>query len=428
MKFSLLKKKSFILLMTAKLVSLIGTQMQDFAVSLYVLKITGSALKFSSVLIVASIPSIVLGPFAGVLVDWFDRKKIIIYLDMAAGVIVGVYAAIYKINGRLTLGSIYILVILLALISLFYNPAISTMIPSILKKDELLDGNGTNSVVTNAGNLAAPALAGVLLSFYGLFYILILNSVSFILSSICEMFISITKTSNRPDKIKFKSFVNDFTQGIKFVKSKKIIFNIIIMAVFINLFFNPVLNMGITYISKQVLKVSDFQYGNLESIFMVSMIVAPFACSLIAKRIRLGKILFLDILLTSIFMGILAVIPSPFYLNLFNNNTVPYISIIITLFIIGLVTTIGNISLSTICQQETPIPMMGRVGTLLNTVSMAAVPLGTAIFGVLFDKIPAFMCVAISSIAIFISIMFFKKSLLNCEKSEDKSEQERQIL
>lgn len=414
--------------MTAKLVSLIGTQMQDFAVSLYVLKITGSAVKFSSVLIAASIPSIVLGPFAGVFIDWFDRKKIIIYLDLAAGIIVGIYAAIYKMNGKLTLSSIYILVILLALISLFYNPAISTMIPSILKKDELLDGNGTNTFITNAGNFAAPALAGILLSFYGLFYILILNSISFILSSICELFISISKTSNRPDKIKFKSFINDFTEGVKFVKSKKIIFNILIMAIFINLFFDPIFTIGITYISKQVLKVSDFQYGNLESIFVVSMMAAPFVCSFFAKSIRLGKLIFLDILLTSIFMGILAVIPSPFYLNLFNNNTVPYISIIIIIFIIGLVITIGNISLGTVCQQETPLPMLGRVNTLINTICMAAIPLGMAVFGVLFDKIPAYMCVAISSIAIFISLMFFKNGLLNSGKEEEKSKQEMQVL
>lgn len=143
--------------------------MQDFEVSLYILRITGSTFKFSSVLIVTSIPNIILGPFAGVLIDWFDRKKIPVYLDMVAGIIVGVYAIIYKIEGKLTLGSIYVLVILLALISLFFNPSIRTVIPSILKKDELLGGNGIDSFVMNIGNLVAPALAGILLSIYGLF-------------------------------------------------------------------------------------------------------------------------------------------------------------------------------------------------------------------------------------------------------------------
>jgi MFS family permease len=56
--------------------------MQEFALSLYVLKISNSATLFSSVLIVAIIPQLFFSPIAGVITDWFDRKKIIIYLDI----------------------------------------------------------------------------------------------------------------------------------------------------------------------------------------------------------------------------------------------------------------------------------------------------------------------------------------------------------
>jgi len=166
MNLELLKKKNFLLLMLGKIVSLIGSEMQGFALSLYVLKITGSATIFASVLSITIIPKLILGPIAGVLVDWFDRKKIIVYFDMLSGLTIGIYAILFMVNGVLSIGSIYVLSILLSLLSLIFQPAIRTIIPSIVKKEELVDANGINSIIMNIGSLMAPALAGILFGTY----------------------------------------------------------------------------------------------------------------------------------------------------------------------------------------------------------------------------------------------------------------------
>ncbi|WP_461612245.1 MFS transporter [Clostridium sp. Marseille-QA1073] len=165
MKIEPLEDKDFLLLMLGKLVSLIGSQMQSFALSLYVLKITGSATKFASVLAIALIPQLIFGPIAGVIADWFDRKKIIVLLDMLNGIMIGIFAIIYKINGGLSLLHIYVIVILMSIISTLFNPAINTVIPTLVKKEELVDANGINSFIMNLGNFIAPLLAGFLLGF-----------------------------------------------------------------------------------------------------------------------------------------------------------------------------------------------------------------------------------------------------------------------
>lgn len=136
---SLLRKKDFLFLMMGKLISLLGSNIQSFALSLYVLKITGSATKFASVLGIAIIPRLVLSPIAGVIADWFDRKQIIVYSDLFSGLLIGVYAVIYKLNNGLSIESIYVLVIISTIISVFFNPAINAVIPSIVKKEELVD-------------------------------------------------------------------------------------------------------------------------------------------------------------------------------------------------------------------------------------------------------------------------------------------------
>lgn len=411
MNFKLLKQKDFFLLMLGKLVSLIGSEMQGFALSLYVLKITGSATKFASVLSITLIPKLILGPIAGVIIDWIDRKKVIVYLDMLSGIIIGIYAVLYIVNGELSLGGIYVLAVLLSFISLIFQPAINTVLPSIVEKEELAGANGINSLVMSIGNLIAPAVAGFIFGIYGMSVVLIVNSISFILSSISEMFINIPKVNNRPEKININTFVYDFSEGIKFIKDKKIIATIITLACIVNFACPPITSIGLAFISKQILKVTDYQYGILECFFVASMIIAPFMINKVSKKFTIGKIFFLDIFITAILVAIMAIIPSTFYLNLFSSNLIPYISLIVIIFMIGLILSIGNIALGTMFQQEVPLEIMGRVGTVMTSVSMAALPLGQILFGVLFDKIEAWVCILITSFIFLIVSLTFKKSL-----------------
>ncbi|QAT39778.1 MFS transporter [Clostridium sp. JN-9] len=408
MNFYILKKKNFSLLMTGKLLSLVGTEMQSFALSLYVLKITGSATKFASVLAVTIIPQIVLGPFAGVLVDWFNRKKMIIYLDLLNGLILLPYVYIYYAYSSISLTSIYILVIMLAIISVFYNPALNTIIPTIIEKDYLVDANGINSLIMNIGNIIAPLIAGVLFGFYGLSIILIINAFSFIMSAVCEMFLNIPTANQKPESISLKVFFNDFLEGLKFIKNKDILLVIIILGALVNFAYSPIFSVGITYISKQILKVTDYQYGILQSFFIISMVFAPFLCSSVSKKLTLGKILFFDIFINSILIAIMALFVD---LRLIWGNFSSFISLLIIGFMIQLITGIGNIALSTMIQKEIPLNLLGRINSAISMGLMIAVPLGQIVFGVLFDKLPADICLIISAFILFISILLLRKKL-----------------
>lgn len=419
MNFKPLKQKDFALLMFGKLVSLIGTQMQNFALSLYVLKITGSATKFASVLAVTILPSIILGPIAGVLADWFDRKKIIVYLDMIRGIIIGIYAVIFVIKGELTLGSIYGLVIIMSISSLLFQPAIGTVIPSIVEKDDLMEANGVNSLIMNIGNLISPVIAGILFGIYGLSIILIINSISFILSSLSELLIKIPKVNKKPEKINMKAFINDFNEGITFIKSKKILISIIYLALIINFVISPLFSVGLTYISKEILEVTDSQYGIMEAVLVIAMMISPFIVSTISKKMKLGKLIFMNILICSFLTLIFAIIPSFIFMSKFESNLIPYISMIVIIFAIILILGIVNIGIATMFQKEVPLEMMGRTMTVMNSVCMAAMPLGQLLLGVSFDKIQPWIVISICSIFIFITIMTFRKNLIDSDNIDN---------
>ena len=183
MKFKLLKEKNFSLLMFGKITSLIGSNMQSFALSLFVLSTTGSATKFASILAVALIPQLILGPFAGVIVDRFYRKNILIVLDLISGIVVSIFAVSYFIKGEISLTSIYILVIILSLISTIDSPTLQTIIPTITKKEDLVEANALNSLLMSIGSVISPAIAALAYGSLGLKGVFIINSISFFLSA-----------------------------------------------------------------------------------------------------------------------------------------------------------------------------------------------------------------------------------------------------
>ena len=193
MKLGLIKERDFFLLILGKLVSLLGSNMQQFALSLYVLGITGSATIFASIISISILPRLLFSPIAGVFGDWFDRKKSIVILDLVNSIIIGIFAVIFIVRGNLSIPMIYILVILLEITEIFFGSAMAAVIPSIVKKEELLEANSFNSLVMNIGNILAPVLAALIYGTFGMKLILIINSISFFISAVSEMFINILR-------------------------------------------------------------------------------------------------------------------------------------------------------------------------------------------------------------------------------------------
>ncbi|WP_315069198.1 MFS transporter [uncultured Clostridium sp.] len=412
MKLSLLKQKDFSLLVTSKLISLIGNVMQEFALSLYVLKITGSATKFASVLAISILPQLFLGSVCGVLTDWFDNKKIIIYLDLLNGLIIGLFYYIYMTNNKFSITQIYILVILLSFILSLYSPTINAIIPSIVSQKELIYANSINSLFLNLGNFVAPLIASFLFGLYGLNIVLLINAVSFIICGTMEVFINIPKISNKSKNINSKAFFDNFSEGIKFLKNSKLILAIIKLAMVVNFAYTPIMTVGVTYISKEILKVSDYKYALLQSTQIVSMFIAPIIAMVVVKKIDIKRVLLWDISINSILFIIMSIIPSPLFLKVCLNNLIPYILLIINMFFISSITTVENIVLTTVFQREVPIEFIGRVGSVLNTGTMIAIPIGQIFFGLLFDVIQGGICILISGLILSFGIIILKNSLL----------------
>lgn len=421
MNMRLIKQKDFFLLILGKLVSLLGSNIQQFALSLYVLDLTGSATIFASMLSISIIPRLLLSPIAGVFGDWFDRKRTIVLLDLLNTLIIGIYAAIFIFNNGLTLSMIYILVILLEITEIFFGSAMAAVIPSMVDKEELMDANSFKSFVVNIGQLIAPLIGAALYGAFGLKIVLIINSISFLLSAISEMFIKIPKKHKKPEKIDIKTFKTDLMEGVKIIKNNKLISTMISLGTIINFTVAPLFSVGLIYIIKEIMKSTDFQFGLFQMALSLSMIVAP-VLSVYLKKVKVGKLCYTSFLIIGLLILLIVPIPSRSILSAFSSNIVPYILLMIISFIIGIFVTIANIALGTIFDQVTPIELLGRTSTVFNLAVTVFIPIGQMIFGFLFDRILPGYVIAMSGLIMIVVVKKYKNALLKADEADDNTE------
>lgn len=415
MDFKLLKNKNFSLLMCGKVVSLMGSNMQQFVLSLYVLAITGSATLFATVLAISIIPRLLLSPVAGVFGDWFHRKKTIVAMDLINGIVVGTFAIIFVINGGFTIPLIYALVIILEVTEIFFASAMDAVIPSIVKKEDLVSANSINSLIMNLGSMASSLIAAAIYSFVGMPIIMAINSISFILSAISEMFIEVPANHKKPESISLKNFKLDLIEGLKIIKSNNFILKIIVLGAIINFCISPLFSVGVIYIVRSIFKCSDFQFAMLQVILSISMISAPIICGGFFKKYKIGKLSVISF--TAIFSSILVMtfIPTPIFMGLFDSTFIPYICIMIATFIVGISATIANIGLGTLFQTIVPIEAMGRVSTVFGLAMTISIPIGQLVFGGLYDTMPPYVAILIAGLIMMSAVLYFKNSLIKSD-------------
>ncbi|MCK5129422.1 MAG: MFS transporter [Clostridiales bacterium] len=398
MDLKVLKNKNLVLVILGQFVSGFGTFMQNFALSIYVLKKTGSATLFASVLVVSIIPRILLMPFAGVLADRFSRKKMIVLMDLASSLTVVIMIIVFLITGELSIVTVYILVIMLSLISVFFMPSMSAIIPDIVKKDKLVDANSAMELFSSIIGLTSPLVAGLLFGLFGLLPIMIINAISFFASAISEMFIrikheSIQKKENR------ESFFASFKQGIIFIKSLPEFIFMAGIAVVANFAIAPIFSVSLPIVFLQDFGLSEQIYGVLSSLMTIGMFMAPIFAAKIIRKYHYSKlvsfILTIDAFLCIgiAILSIVGIFPS-IIMN------IVLMMIIINILIVTVVWV--NLSIATARQLLVPGEMMGRVTSVIGTFAMMATPLGQALMGSLLDVSESYIIIGIYAVILLI--------------------------
>ncbi len=182
--------KNFTLLILGQLTSLFGNFILKLALSMYVLEETGSAAIFAGILSAAAIPTILLSPLGGILVDRADRRNIMVALDALTGV--SVLCAALFLSESNAIAVISALLIILSILGAFETPTVQACIPTMLQGGNIMKGNAVVNQVASLSYLIAPMLGGVLYAMLGLKPVMYASLVCFFITALFECFIKLS--------------------------------------------------------------------------------------------------------------------------------------------------------------------------------------------------------------------------------------------
>lgn len=250
--------RKFLLLWGGEFISSIGGGLTSFGLSVYVFQQTGSAADTSLVSLLAFLPVLLLSPLAGVLADRYDRTLMMMIGDGLSGLGL-VYILICMLTGKAQLYQICIGVFISAVFSSLLEPSYRATVTDMLTKDEYSKASGMISLAGSARYLISPILAGILLGFLDVKFLLVIDICTFILTVICTAVVRKSRLS-RHTKTK-ESLGTSFKIGWKAVTEKRGIVILIVISSVITCFMGAIQTlvnpMILNFQSSKVLGITE---------------------------------------------------------------------------------------------------------------------------------------------------------------------------
>lgn len=370
--------KNFFLLWQGQLVSVLGDVLYAIALEFWIFDVTKSTALMGTLAALTMLPRVILGPFAGVFVDRWDRKKIIVLTDFIRGIFV-TFVGVAALLEFIEVWMVFIVGITNGLCSAFFNPAVLSVKPDIVHKSKIVKANSVTSIAQSGMDMLGNAIGGILYVTIGAPYMFLFNGISYIFSAFTEMFMKIPRIERKNVDATFKE---DFKEGFKFIWSFKAFRNVFIFACGINLFFQGALILLVPYF-KQTSFLGPKRYGFAMTILAIGMMSG----SILLSILNLNKDIKYKLYRISIVLCTLGFSTTSLIRN--------YNIILIVFFLSAFLNVIFNTIFNSATMMIIPKDIRGKVNGINNALCMGLMPLGSLIGGVLGEIISIKMAILI---------------------------------
>lgn len=372
--------KNFNLMVLGQIISILGSSLLRFALSTYILDITGRADIFATLYAISNIP-LLLSPIGGAIADRFNRRNLMVIFDFMSSIIILIFICLFStLNDSIVL--IGIVMILLSIISCMYQPTVQASIPLIVNEKDLEQANGIVNGIGALSSMFAPVLGGFLYGLIGIKMLLIISCISFFLSAVMEIFIYIPFNKRELNGDIVITIVSDMKKGFSYIIKQPYISKAMILAASLNLFLTPFLLVGIQYILRVTMHSSNNMYGIGIGIIEFSSVLGALSIGLFAKKMKMNT-LYRWLMLISILMIPMAISISPSMLRL--GYYPSFILLFICIIPVAMSMTIIAVFVLTIVQKQTPNELLGKVMATITAVSQCVAPVGQIMHGKLFE-------------------------------------------
>jgi MFS family permease len=370
--WQLIKTWDFGLLWWGQVTSQVGEGLNKVALLWFVYELTGSAMMMTLVGLLQTVPPLVFGPLIGVYLDRLPKKRVMIWVDLARTALTFLIPALYGL-GVLAIEWLYVLIFLTSLVSTVFGPALTSAVPLLVKRSELVSANALIQGTNNIGVLVGPAISGLGIALIGAEHVLYVNAATFFVSALCLMPIRMPeeRLNNQVSaQTAPESVMQDLLAGFRFVFGHhRTVFSLVIIAALYNLGAAAFVFLLPVY-AKELLRVGPVQLGWLWSALGVGMLIASAWLAWIHQGDVHNR---LKIIARAMTVGGLAVCS----LSMLETTLLAAALVMI----IGGSTALFYPVVWALLQEMTPEHMMGRVFTTFSTGSMASAMAGMTGFG-----------------------------------------------
>ena len=402
--------KNYLLFWSGQLFSLFGSTVVYFAITWWITIETGNPIFISIASFLHIISNVIVLPFAGVLSDRLNKKKLIMIAD-SSQVIATVFLIIFF---ALNVTNIYVIFILISIRSIFqaiHLPTVNSIIPTMVPKEKLTRINGINYLFTGLVELTAPFVGAILLLNLSVNQVLWTDLITFAIALIPLLIVRIPSVNDDKESDKGNnSFVKDFKIGFKTLRLIPGLLIILILAMFQNLLIRPITTLTSYYVnvihSGTVLDLAIVM-GFLQG----SMIFGALVTSLKKKWNHQTSTYFMGLMIINIGYMMFAFVPT---------GSIVIIGISAAVF--GLFFPIVNSLYQTMIQTVVPKDKIGRITSIDFALSMAIAPIGILGAGLLTELLGLtnliFYCAIIGMVLTLIVWYIFLRKKIDYQDEE----------
>ncbi len=383
------------------LVSNLGSILYSFAVSFYILKLTGNnAFIQGAYLATGGIVYVLITLFGGVISDRFHKGKIMFICDyLKGGLIIGM-TLIMMFACKSDISKVVVLFIITVLgnaIGAIFSPASASLLPLIIPEESLQQGQSYYSVMQSANGIAGVILAGILYGVLPTNILFLIVGGCYVISALTEMFIRYNHQGNA-EKLTIKTVFSDIGVGIKYMVGFKPLFYLIIAMLFINFFFAPISENFIPYFIATDVSSGEYLFkGIMEPEMWNSIISVALAIGMVIMAIVVStketkstiiKGLRVSFIIVDAVLVVLAVIYFMFYKGIIPLNAM-IISLAAGAFCFGLLLPTINIPSATKIMTLTEKDKLGKVSSVIDVGSQGLIPLASFLAGIAINGLGA---------------------------------------
>lgn len=384
--------KNFLLIMTSRFVSFLGDSVHYFALSWYIINVIGQGKVLGLLLTLSTLPAVFLGPFVGVLADRFDRRKIMITVDLIRGFLAVALGLLVSI-GQAPIWVFFVVTLLLSISSTMYFPASGALFPSVVHERHLVKANSVASFLGTFTGILGPTIAGPVYGIVGPQGLFIVNGCTFFFAAVCEFLLK-PPAMEHAETTKANNYLTNLKEGLKFVYHKKALFAMLLFGGTVNFFFWPIQNIVQPIIGSKVLGFNSTMYGTMISFFPWGMLAATLLIPLLPQPKKKYKFMLWSMFVQSLGLILLAIPILPAVRPYMTNTNMVFYIYCGILLIRGSAFGFTNVPMQVVYQTLTPNEYRGRVFALQGAFFQGLMPVSMGVAGFLVDMFPTYaLCI-----------------------------------